>query len=117
MAFVKVKCEMGGGVMQFIWWGINVFLGCLFGLEAFYHRYLQDSSKHNRLHSGALTVFLTFSLVSLLILLYESHPAIMGDVMDPIFLLAPVLCTFGLLLQYFGYARLLKKLNQSSHDK
>ncbi|SEC81813.1 hypothetical protein [Paenibacillus sp. GP183] len=103
--------------MQFIWWGINVFLGCLFGLEAFYHRYLHDSSKHNCLHFGALIVFLTFSLISLVILLYESLPATIGDVMDPIFLLAPVLCTFGLLLQYFGYALLLKKLYLSSHDK
>jgi hypothetical protein len=100
--------------MQFIWWGINVFLGCLFGLEAFYHRYLHDSSKHNSLHFGALIVFLTFSLISLFILLYESLPATMGDVT---ILLAPVLCTFGLLLQYFGYALMLKKLNQSLHDK
>jgi hypothetical protein len=107
---------MGGGVMQFIWWGINVFLGCLFGLEAFYLRYLHDSSKHKRLHTGALIVFLTFSLVSLVILLYESLPGTMRDVMDPNFLLAPVLCTFGVLLQYFGYTILLKKLNQSSHE-
>jgi hypothetical protein len=102
--------------MQFIWWGFNVFLGCLFGLDAFYHTYLHDCSKHKRLHSGALIVFLTFSLVSLIILLYESLPGTMRDVMDPNFLLAPVLCTFGILLQYFGYTILLKKLNQSSHE-
>jgi hypothetical protein len=103
--------------MQFIWWGINVFLGCLFGLEAFHYRYLHDSLLHKRLHSGALIAFLTFSLVSLVILLYESLPGTMGDFTDPIFLLAPVLCTLGVLLQYFGYTILLKKLNQSSHDK
>jgi hypothetical protein len=103
--------------MQLIGWGINVFLCCLFGLEAFHHRYLHESLMYQRLHSGAFITFLTFSLVSLVILLYESLTGTMGDFMNPILLLAPALCTFGVLLQYFGYTILLKKVNQSSHDK
>jgi hypothetical protein len=105
--------------VEFIWWGINVFLGSLFGLEAIHHRYLHDCLMHKRLHSGALIVFLTFSSVSLVILLYESLPGTMGSYIDQITGsgLAPVLCTFGVLLQYFEYTILLKKLNQSYHDK
>jgi hypothetical protein len=147
--------------MEFAWWGINIFLGCLFGLDVFQQKYLDDSMVHKRLHSGALYAFLTFSLISLVVLLREMLPGKMNDSFYPIiglglslavlamslpllritkqslnirytiggiftvmlgikfsasafYLLAPMLCTAGILLQYFGYALSLKKLNKGA---
>ncbi|MDF2962995.1 MAG: hypothetical protein K0S39_4730 [Paenibacillus sp.] len=145
--------------MEFVWWGINVFLGCLFGLEVFHQRLLHDSMIHKSLHSGALYAFLTFSLISLVVLFREVLPGKINGSFYPIvglglplfvlamsipllkitkkslnarctgcgvltvmagvkfsevsvYLLAPVLCTAGVLLLYIGYAISLKKLNQ-----
>jgi hypothetical protein len=145
--------------VEFVWWGINIFLGCLFGLDVFQQNFLHDSMMHKRLHSGALYAFLTFSLISLVVLLHVMLPGKMNESFYPItglglslvvlamslpllritkqslnvrytiggvftvmvgvkfsasafYLLAPMLCTAGVLLQYFGYALSLKKLNR-----
>jgi hypothetical protein len=145
--------------VEFIWWGINVFLGCLFGIEVFNQRYLHDSMMHKRLHSGALYAFLTFSLISFVVLSYEMLSGKMNDTFYPIigwglslvvlamslpllritkqslnvrytivgviavmmgvkfnafpfYFVPPVMCSIGVLLQYFGYTLSLKKLNR-----
>jgi hypothetical protein len=149
-----------GKVVEFVWWGINVFLGCLFGLEVFHQKLLHHSIMHKSLHSGAIYAFLSFSLICLVVLLHEilsgkindSYHQITGFGLSLVVLAmslpllrimnqslnvrytiggviivmlgvklsvfqfhlaAPVLCTVGVMLQYFGYALLLKKLNRT----
>jgi hypothetical protein len=101
--------------VEFNLWGINVFLGCLFGIEVYHQRYLHDSMMHKRLCSWALYAFLTFSLISFVVLSHEMISEKMNDSFYPIIgsgFVPPVMCSVGVMLLYFGYTLSLKKLNR-----